>query len=90
MDRSMTIGKQVLRQHLADVFAEVACYSTLEANRLMEKYIDYRQALNDPQHPFWKSEAQRMLNEATQVEFGLRLEAEKTLMDDNGFEASLH
>jgi hypothetical protein len=90
MDRSMTIGKQVLRQHLADVFAEVACYSTLEANRLMEKYIDYRQALNDPLHPFWKSEAHRMLNEATQVEFGLRLEAEKTLMDEDGLEASLH
>jgi len=90
MNNAMTIGRQVLRKHLVDVFAEVACYSTTEANRLMDKYVDYRQALNNPEHPFWKEEAHRMLNEATQVEFCLRLEAENVHEQEDDVSFSFH
>ncbi len=90
MSSSMAIGKQVLRKHLADVFAEVACYSTTEANRLMDKYVNYRQALNNPEHTFWKEEAHRMLTEASQVEFGLRLEAENVHEQEDDVSFSLH
>lgn len=83
MDSGLSSGKQILRKHLVEVFAEVACYSTTEANRLMDKYENYRKAIGNPEHPFWKAEARQMLDEATKVEFGLRLKAEEHLGQDD-------
>ena len=90
MNNGMSAGKDVLRKHLADVFAEVACYSTTEANRLLDKYECYRRAISDPSHVFWKADARLMLGEATQMEFDLRLAAQRHQHQDDAVDISYH
>jgi hypothetical protein len=66
-------GMSVMREHLVDLFAEIACYSSKEANLLLDIYPDYRHAVSNLDHGFWMTSAAKMLNEATRVEFSLRL-----------------
>lgn len=66
-------GKRVMREHLVDIFAEIACYSSKEANLLLDKYPEYRYAVGSLEHVFWQTGASKMLDEATSVEFKLRM-----------------
>lgn len=66
-------ANQVASTRLAviDSFAEVAMHSAHQANALMERYPDYRQALGEHDHAFWKTDALRMLADCQEQEMRL-------------------
>ncbi len=60
MSKNIDAGRR--RIALADLFAELACESSLSANRILDQFPDYRHAKDDDHHPFWNGASVVMIN----------------------------
>ena len=47
----------IIRAHVIDLMAEVACASADNAYAIIARFPDYRSAKDDPGHPFWVTSA---------------------------------